>query len=120
MGCVFGKEIAAHEGRDKGGRREKESLGVESGRKADVVSIADVVSGYMAEAVAPGMGVLLARQLGFENIELECDALEVVKAICSGLKWRALYDLIIEDMCLLESSFTYVIMSKGVVMMLHA
>uniref|UniRef100_A0A803LLQ7 RNase H type-1 domain-containing protein n=1 Tax=Chenopodium quinoa TaxID=63459 RepID=A0A803LLQ7_CHEQI len=73
----------------------------------------------MAEAVAPGIGVLLACQLGFENIELECDALEVVKAICSRMKWRALYDMIIEDMCLLESSFTSVIMSKGVVMMLH-
>ncbi|KAK9735361.1 hypothetical protein RND81_04G201300 [Saponaria officinalis] len=49
MGCVFGKEGLVSEGRESngGGRREKEHLGVESGRKGDV-PVTNSVSGFDA------------------------------------------------------------------------
>ncbi|KAL2899047.1 GTP 3' 8-cyclase 2 [Bienertia sinuspersici] len=38
----------------------------------------------MAEALAAKYGVMAARSLGFNKIEVECDALYVVKAIKRG------------------------------------
>lgn len=60
MGCVFGKEIAASEGRERGGRREKENLGVESGRKVDLPPVGDVVSGWDAGKDGENGGVELS------------------------------------------------------------
>lgn len=59
MGCVFGKELgggAAAEGRERGGRREKEG---ESGRKADL-AVAGVVSGWDAGKEGENGGVELS------------------------------------------------------------
>ncbi|XP_057515731.1 probable serine/threonine-protein kinase At1g54610 [Amaranthus tricolor] len=45
MGCVFGKELAPESRERSGGRREKNNLGTESGRKVDL-PVSDVVTGW--------------------------------------------------------------------------
>uniref|UniRef100_A0A803LJD2 RNase H type-1 domain-containing protein n=1 Tax=Chenopodium quinoa TaxID=63459 RepID=A0A803LJD2_CHEQI len=48
----------------------------------------------MAEALASRLGVSVARRLGFDRVELECDASTVVNAINNNRSGRASIDLI--------------------------
>ncbi|KAH9603967.1 hypothetical protein KSS87_023570 [Heliosperma pusillum] len=68
MGCVFGKEGLASEGRERNGRREKENLSVESGRKVDL-PVADVVSGWDVGNGGENGGVKVSNGGGKEEVK---------------------------------------------------
>uniref|UniRef100_A0A803NAW0 RNase H type-1 domain-containing protein n=1 Tax=Chenopodium quinoa TaxID=63459 RepID=A0A803NAW0_CHEQI len=58
-----------------------------------------------AEALAVRLGVCLATRLGFLKVEVECDSLAVIKAIKKHTVWLTPFDLIIEDITMVGSSF---------------
>uniref|UniRef100_A0A803KX59 RNase H type-1 domain-containing protein n=1 Tax=Chenopodium quinoa TaxID=63459 RepID=A0A803KX59_CHEQI len=60
----------------------------------------------LAEALVARMGVLLAKEHGHLMVELECDALTVVKAVNGSQRGRAPIDLIFDDIDFLRGSFS--------------
>lgn len=59
----------------------------------------------MAEVMAAKCGVLWPHNLGYINIELEVDALNLAKAIVARKVDRSPLDLIMEEFCVLGDSF---------------
>lgn len=59
----------------------------------------------LAEAMAARLGVDLAQRHGCVNLELECDAYTLAKAIAMKTVGRAPLDLIVEDICFIGLSF---------------
>ena len=59
----------------------------------------------LAEAMAARFGVVLAQQYGCTHVELECDAYNMSKAISLKNVRRSPFDLVVEDTCMLGSSF---------------
>ncbi|KAL2904785.1 Carbon monoxide dehydrogenase/acetyl-CoA synthase subunit alpha, partial [Bienertia sinuspersici] len=53
--------------------------------------------GSLGEAVAARFGVQMAKWLGYLRVELECDALNVMKAIRTKTTGRSPWDMVIED-----------------------
>ena len=60
----------------------------------------------MAEIMAARCGLQWARRLGFTNIELEVDALNLAKAVVRRRFGRAPMDLMLEDICVLSDKFS--------------
>ncbi|KAL2935537.1 hypothetical protein RDABS01_018655, partial [Bienertia sinuspersici] len=60
----------------------------------------------LAEAWAASFGVEVARRLKYARVELECDAINVVKDVISRKVGKGTGDLLIEDIIHLSESFT--------------
>ncbi|XP_010682933.1 uncharacterized protein LOC104897695 [Beta vulgaris subsp. vulgaris] len=59
----------------------------------------------LAEAMGARFGVEMAKQFGYEALELECDASNITKALCRKAFGRSPTDLVLEDVSMLGDSF---------------
>lgn len=60
----------------------------------------------LAEAMAAKFGLQVAQRAGYTKVELECDALNLAKAIAQKKDGRSPLDLVVEDIVSLSSHFT--------------